>query len=253
MQKKLYELFLADQQLKGMRSRLDAALKRHQVQKTRLSQLQQQKNELTQQHLAAQANAQSFEHQARDMEAKVEHLRQQMNAVRNNKEYSALLVEVNTLKIEKGKMEEQALGRMEEVDRFAGLVRDVETRLVEQQKLTALAEQEVQKSKTDLGHDIEKLTAARQTAAEQLTPDLLDIYEKAARTHDDGAMAEVIEEDRRHMEYTCGGCYMSIPVELLNSLLSKNDKPAICPNCGRLLYVADQLKTSLNEGAGSRR
>lgn len=244
MQKKLYDLFLADKHLRGLRGRLDAAKRRLNAQKTRLQQFEQQKREIEAQHRQAQAAAQGLEHQARDVEQKTQRLREQMNTVRNNKEYSALLVEVNTLKIDRSKLEEQALEQMEQVDRFKGELEAITAKVADQQKLVSVAGDEVTAAERDLGDELAQLQATRDAAAGKLPPDLLEIYERAAHAHEEEAMAEVIEESRRHMEFSCGGCYMSIPVELLNALLSGTDRPVICPSCGRILYVADALRES---------
>ncbi len=244
MQKKLFDLFLADKQLRGLRARLDAARRRHAAQQTRLRQFQQQQHELAAQHRTAQVSAQGLERQAGDIEQKIVRLREQMNTVRNNKEYSALLVEVNTLKIDKGKVEEQALERMEQVERLRGELEAMAAKVTDQDKLTTVAADEVTAAERDLGDELAELQARRDAAAEQLPPELRDIYERAAAVHEEEAMAEVVEESRRHMEFSCGGCYMAIPVELLNTLLSRSEKPVICPSCGRILYLADALRES---------
>ncbi len=244
MQKKLYDLFLADKHLRGLRGRLDAAKRRLNTQKTRLQQFEQQKREIEGQHRQAQVAAAGLEHQARDVDQKTQRLREQMNSIRNNKEYSALLVEVNTLKIDKGKLEEQALEQMERVDRFKGELDAITAKVADQQKLVSVAADEVTAAERDLGDELAEIQAKRDAAASQLPPDLLEVYERAAQAHEEEAMAEVIEESRRHMEFSCGGCFMSIPVELLNALLSGTDRPVICSNCGRILYVADALRES---------
>lgn len=254
MQKKLYDLFLADKQLRGLRARLDAAKRRHTAQQTRLRQYQQQQHELATQHRAAQASAQGLERQAGDIEHKITRLREQMNAVRNNKEYSALLIEVNTLKIDKAKVEEQALEKMEQVERLKVDLEVIAAKAADQTKLTAVAADEVTAAQRDLGDELAELQARRDAAAGQLPAELRDIYERAAAVHEEEAMAEVVEENRRHMEFSCGGCYMAIPVELLNTLLSRSEKPVICPSCGRILYLADALRESYADksAAGSR-
>jgi len=73
------------------------------------------------------------------VEAKIEKLRQQMNSVRSNKEYSALLVEVNTFKVEKDKLEEEALLAMGKVEGVAADLTALEAQVAEQAKLAKVA------------------------------------------------------------------------------------------------------------------
>ena len=214
------------------------------AQQAALEQLTQQRLELGQQHKQLQAQASTLEHQARDAQDRVEHLRQQMNSVKTNREYSALLVEMNTLKIEKDKLEEQAIQQLERVEAVASEIAQAEAALETQRKLVQGATAEVQARRDEVAHDLTEATAQRDGAASKLPPDLFEAYERAANIHEGEAMAEVVEENRRSMEYSCGGCFIGIPVELLNALLRNDDRPVICPSCARILYVQQELRST---------
>lgn len=256
MQRTLYELFVADQRVRGLRGRLDAALRRQADQQTKLQQMTQQRLELGQQHKQLQAQASTLEHQARDAQAKVEHLRQQMNSVKTNREYSALLVEMNTLKIEKEKLEDQALQQLERVEAVAKQIAQADAAIDTQRKLVQNAAAEVQARQDEVAHELAEATAHRDEVASKLPGEVLESYERAANAHDGEAMAEVVEENRRSMEYTCGGCFMGIPVELLNALLRNDERPVVCPSCGRILYVQEALRVTFGNNhkapAGAR-
>jgi uncharacterized protein len=251
MQHKLYELFIADQRVRGLSSGLSAATRRLEAQQAKLDQFNQQRVELAQQHKQLQVQASTFEHQSRDSQARVEHLRQQMNSVKTNKEYSALLVEMNTLKIEKEKLEEQALQQLERVEAVAKEIQEADQKIVVQQKLVQGAAAEVQARRDEVAQELTEATAHRKEAASKLPAEILEIYQRAANTHEGEAMAEVIEENRRGMEYTCGGCYMGIPIELLNALLRNDDRPVICSSCSRILYVQEELRVAFSSKAAA--
>jgi len=118
----LRELNLVDQQLRGLESRLSGAKRHAHAQQLKLDQLQQQADELRDQLKHSQANAAGLENEIASADAKINRLREQMNAVKTNKEYSAMLVEVNTLKADRGKIEEQALEEMARADVLRGEV-----------------------------------------------------------------------------------------------------------------------------------
>src|SRR5690606_15039656 len=107
LQEKLHALFLLDQQVRGLQTRVNAAGSRLKSQQTRLAQLNQQRDELAGQLKQTQPAASSLEHHAQAVNDKVQRLREQMNAVKSNKEYHALLVEVNTRKADHAKLEEE--------------------------------------------------------------------------------------------------------------------------------------------------
>ncbi|MBL4702498.1 MAG: hypothetical protein JKX85_14715, partial [Phycisphaeraceae bacterium] len=105
-----------------------------QVKYTRLQALH---DELDEQHKHTQAHASTLEKQVRDVEERITLLRDQMSTVTNNKEYSALLVEANTLKLSKSKVEEEALTQMEQVDSLHKQLQELTQQVAEQKKLVA--------------------------------------------------------------------------------------------------------------------
>ncbi|MEX1016103.1 MAG: C4-type zinc ribbon domain-containing protein [Phycisphaeraceae bacterium] len=246
LQDHLYELFLLDQQVRGLRSRLDAGLRRHQAQQNKLEQLQQQHHELSSQLRLTQTKAQSLEKQAGDHEARITELRNRMNNVTSNKEYSALLVEVNTLKIEKGKLEDQALEQMSEVETLKQHAEEVAGKIEEQKTLLAGAEKDVAEARAEVGDRLDDVSAKRAAAAEAIPADARAVFERLADSYEGESMAEVEEANRRRMEYNCGGCYMSLPIERVNGIMMRNNELVTCPNCNRILYMNPELKSALS-------
>lgn len=240
----LRNLFLLDQQVRGLQARLHGAQTRLKTQQARLQQIQQQHQELLIQKRQVQARARSLETQVREAEERVARLREQMNSVKTNREYSALLMEVNNLKIEKGKIEEQALAELSRVDELDRQIKQVEANEQEQRRLVELAESEVQQCQSEISQQLEELLARRQAAEQSLPAEALAAFRKAADANDGEAMAAVIEENRKNREYSCGGCYMSIPAERVNALMAR-DEVVCCPSCGRILYLDQDLKASM--------
>ncbi|MEX0775913.1 MAG: C4-type zinc ribbon domain-containing protein [Phycisphaeraceae bacterium] len=251
LHEKLRQLFLLDQQVRGLRMRLDAAEKSLGIQQTRLARLQQQRQELADQHKQIKTKASVLEHQTRDMDEHANRLREQMNSVRNNKEYSALLLEVNTIKLEKGKIEDQALEQMGEADKLDVQVKEIEAKVAEQEKLMAGSAAEVERAKAEVGERLTEANHQREAAAGQVPDDARTIYDRLAHVYEGEAMAAVVEESKRHREYSCGGCYLSIPVERVNALLVR-DEVVCCPGCGRMLYLDEILKASSKVAADKR-
>jgi predicted nucleic acid-binding Zn-ribbon protein len=143
VQQKLRTLFLLDTQLRGMRSRLDGATTRFERQKNKLAQIERQRTELAEQVKLNAVKASALEKQVKDVDTRVETLRNQMNSVKNNKEYSALLIEVNTLKIDKSKIEDQAIEQLGKVEELKAQAAELDLKATEQQKLVGAAEAEV--------------------------------------------------------------------------------------------------------------
>lgn len=246
LQEQMRALYLLDQEVRGLRSRLDAAIRRQQAQQNKLEQHQRQYAELEEQIRLGQAKAGALELQVKAAEDKIAKLREQMNTVKSNKEYSALLVEVNTLKLDKSKLEDEALARMGEVDALKQHLEQVEEKIQQQQKLVDLAAAEVASARAEVGQRLEEVTAQRDAAADQVPQEARALFNRLAQNYEGEAMAPVEEADRRRMEYNCGGCYMSLPIERVNALMMKPDDLVTCPNCGRILYLDQELKSAIN-------
>ncbi len=245
VQEQLRELFTLDLQVRGLRSRVDAASRRLSAQRTKLEQLQRQAAELHDQYMHAKTSATSLETDSKAVEARIEKVRQVMAGVRSNKEYSALLVEVNTLKAEKDVFETKALDQMSKVEELQERAEELKTKVEAQAKLVAGAEQDVQEGQAEIADQLGDLEKERAAAAQPIDPDTLALYQKLNEDTEGEALGEIEEQDRRRMEYTCGACFMSLPIQVVNATLTAKDKPVTCSSCGRILYVKPELKEAL--------
>src|SRR5215213_7545818 len=116
----LVKLFQADQQLRAARDRLDAAAKNVRVQERRVNDLVAKLQASQKQHKELQAKSGNLDLDLRTRDAHIEKLRTQQQSAKNNKEYQAFLIEINTAKVDKGKVEEDAIRVMEQVEKAGG-------------------------------------------------------------------------------------------------------------------------------------
>lgn len=246
LQDKLLQLFSLDQQVRGIQSRLDAAHARLKVQQTKSSQLNRQCDELRSQLKHNQVKSTSLEKQVAEIDQRIEHLRSQMQSVKNNKEYSAVLVEVNTLKLDKEKIEDDLLEQMGRVEQTAKDLKAMEDQVAQQQKMVDQAESEAKACQAEVGEHLGKLTVQRAAAEQEVPLEARTVFNRTADVHDGETMAPITEESRRNMEYCCGGCFMSLPVERVNALMVSRDQVVICPSCNRILYIDQELKSSIS-------
>lgn len=245
LQDQLYSYFELDQRVRAMRSRLDAATRRKNAQQRKLEQLQQAAAELDQQLKTAKAHAATLETEADAIDARINAQRDKMNSVTSNKEYSALLVEVNTLKADKSKIDDAQLDSMTKADALDAEAQALNDKVDAQAKLVEGAAREVAEAQQEVGGKLEELESQRDTAGEPLSDEIRKTFDRLSHTYDGEAMAEIIEQDRRRMEYTCGGCFTLLPVESVNALITKPDQLTTCGTCNRILYVGSELRESL--------
>ena len=240
----LRDLYLVDQQVRGLESRLDGARRHVRAQEIKIEQLTQQKDELSNQLKHTQAQSANLDNDIAAADQRINTLRDQMNTVKTNKEYSAMLVEVNTLKADKEKVEEQALELMSQIEVFQSEVEHLDKALEEQNRIKDLADKDLAERTDEVGERLAELKTERADKASHVPNDSLEIFDRMADTFDGEAMAPVVEEDRRRLEYICGGCYMSLPVEMVNKLIS-HDEMVRCTSCNRILYIEKELKEAM--------
>ncbi len=246
VQDQLRTLYTVDRQLQALRSRVDAAARRLAATQTRLDQHERQQAELTEQLKTAQAKVATQENEAASVEARIEQLRQTMSTVRSNKEYSALLVEVNTQKAEKSKYEDAALSEMTQVDDLQARLKLLSAKTDEQRTIVEGAQKEVAEGESEISDQLTELQKERDAAVAPIDEGTLGLYTKLIAEFDGEALGEIEEQDRRRMEYTCGACFMSLPIQVVNATLTAAVTPVQCSSCQRILHASPDLIEALS-------
>jgi uncharacterized protein len=240
----LVKLYRADQKLREAQARLDAVSKNVRIQERKVGELSERL------HLAQatlkdqQSQSAQFDLDLKSRDAKIERLRTQQQNAKTNREYQTFLVEINTEKVDKGKVEDQLLKAMESVDKL-----QAETR-----ELTSLLDSETAKLETMRGEildrvkqiqaEIEARRPERDTAAAAVVPKAREAFDRLADRFDGEAMSALTKPDRRREEYACTACNMDLVTDIYNKLHSR-DELVFCPSCHRILYIPDDLPVEL--------
>jgi len=240
----LVKLYLADQALREAQQKLQAASKDVRVQERRVTDLSTRLTEARQKHKEAQASAANLDLDLRAREEHIDKLRNQQSTARNDKEYKALLVEINTQKLDKGKVEEEAIKLMETVEKGTAEVKDLEAQLAgDEEKLTAIKAQ-IGERLAKLQGEIDALQPARDEAAAAVAKRALDAFNRLADHLEGEAMAAISRPDRRREEYSCTVCMMDLVTDTYNKLHSRDDL-VFCPSCKRILYIPEDMTHEL--------
>jgi predicted nucleic acid-binding Zn-ribbon protein len=236
----LVKFYRADQQVREAQGRLDAATKDVRIQERKVSDLTEKHKLAATKHRESQAKQGQLELDLKSRDAHIEKLRTQQQNAKNNKEYQAFLVEINTEKVDKAKIEEEALKLMEHNEKAAAEVKDLAAQLEgEKTKLQTMRDQITDKIKA-LQADIDALKPERDEAAAAVPPKAREMYAKLAERWDGEALSAIAKPDRRREEYMCTACHMDLVIDVYNKLHSRDDL-IFCPSCRRILYIPDDL------------
>lgn len=163
-------------------------------------------------------------------------LRNALNLARNNKEYAALLTELNTTKADDAKLENQVLELMKAVEADQAACLTIQQQIDAQKTKVEQVRQENAAKIAELQRDIEQIQAEWQQAADNVPAAALAIFKRLAETYNGEAMAQIEQACEKSKTYSCGGCFMGIPAEVVNILTAK-DEIIRCSNCTRILYL----------------
>ena len=243
----LLRLYRVDQQLDGLQSRLRAAERYLAAQEKQISDINDDMRATQGQIRQLEAAEHNDETEAKGLDERIATLRDRMNNAKTSKEHSAFLTEINTLKADKELIEERAIETLNKLEELRASIKEHESVLEERTKVRDVARTDRDKKEAEIRERVDELKVNREEALKDVPPAALGIYDERTKNHDmDEVMAEVEEQSRRNMEYTCGNCYTHLPIEPVNKLLKRSPEIISCPACKVILYIEDDLRDSIS-------
>ncbi len=165
-----------------------------------------------------------------------------LNLAKTNKEYSAILTELNTNKADNSKLEADILELMRTTEADNAASAELETQIAEQTEKVDEIRKNAESNAIAIEQEVTRVQLEWDAAAEGIGPDTLEVFKRTADTYDGEALAKALQQNERTGVYSCGGCYMRTPDEVVNQLMT-NDDLIRCSNCSRILVLdqADEI------------
>jgi len=151
-----------------------------------------------------------------------------MSEVKTNKEYQALLSEIETIKEANNRMEEEILQVMDEIDE---LKKDLSKREKDAGVSVEKLEGERKKLQEKMAHDEkvwEKQMERRDVLSKQIESKLVKLYNTLKEKREGVGVVSVKHE-------TCQGCFVNVPPQMFIEV-QKNNAIVRCPHCNRILF-----------------
>jgi predicted nucleic acid-binding Zn-ribbon protein len=149
--------------------------------------------------------------------------------VKTNAEYSAVLVEIESIKALKARTEEEILALMERQETLAVEIREAEARLKVREEQGRRDEAVIRQKLGQVQQELEGVRGERAVLAQELPRTLLADYERILKGC--GGLA-VVGITSAHV---CGGCRVTIRPQLLQEL-RLGQTLLHCDSCGRFIY-----------------
>ena len=174
----------------------------------------------------------TLESSLKDAETKVTKFKEKIPEIKTNKEYHALLKEIESAGQEKSDIEEKILILFEKLDELKVKRSEKEYVVKEVEKVFNSEKEIIEKDYEQLGEALKELESQRDGMVSDLDPKLLSEYNRLLCDKKGLAVVTVKNEH-------CLGCHMRIPPQVFTEI-KKNEKISYCQNCKRILYWKQQ-------------
>jgi len=164
---------------------------------------------------------------------KVEKLKARTSEIKTNKEYQALLKEIETAEQESKAIEDEILQLMEKIDAATAGIAGAEQRAREEEAAIQAEQKGHEADYARLEEELKGVEQVRQQFVARVQPTVLSLYQKLLLSKGGVAIAESRGE-------ACSGCYMSIPPQVFVNV-KKNESIITCPQCGRILFYKEVI------------
>lgn len=152
--------------------------------------------------------------------------------VKTNKEYQAILKEIETIEKKNSEIEDEIISGLEEIDHMRTAVRDKEKDFETRKSQYEKERKKIEVELGQLDHDLSDTEKRTDALRKQIRDELLKRYETIKGRRNGIAVALVWKE-------VCSGCHMNIPPQMYIELQRSADL-LFCPNCNRIVYWYDQ-------------
>lgn len=156
-------------------------------------------------------------------------LESQLFSLKTNKEYSAMMKEIEGMKTDASILQDQILEILDKTDKEKENFDKEKQAFTQEEKRI---KEEIEKIKgriKEIEGFLSDLQAKREVKAAEVNSKILAQYERVLRNRDGLAIAKVFND-------ACSGCNMSVPPQVVN-LIKMSDRIVSCEICQRILYL----------------
>lgn len=167
-----------------------------------------------------------------EKEENVKKLELQLYQIKTNKEYQAMQHEIEGLKADNSRLEDEILLMMEEADNLGKELTKEKELYAEAERRLAEDKKKIEQDIVNIENEMTNLDSQRKELVGAVDKDVLSKYEKILVNRDGLALVPV-------KSHACQGCFINLPPQVINEIRMK-DKIIICENCARILYIENE-------------
>ncbi len=186
-----------------------------------------------QRYSACEKKKREKELELEDIDQKISKLKSRTVEIKTNKEYQALLKEIESVEQVRSSIEDNILLVMDDIDIFGKRLKDEELNLNKNREEIETLKKHIENEKAVMEKELSSLQEMRSTITVSLEGEIYDQYIALIDIGRGHAVIEVKDE-------ICQGCNMNIPPQLFVEI-KKNEEIYNCPHCRRILFFKENV------------
>lgn len=179
--------------------------------------------------LDLQKQKKDFELELSAKEENVKKLQTQLYSLKTNKEYNAMLQQINDTKADASFAEDKIIKSFEQIDKIKLDIEEEKKKLIGEEKIFSEQKKKCDDRIKEINSVLATLESQRSQALSAVDPKILSQYERILKGREGLAIATVKDN-------SCSGCHMLVSPQVINSI-QMYDRLVTCGTCNRILYI----------------
>jgi predicted nucleic acid-binding Zn-ribbon protein len=147
--------------------------------------------------------------------------------IKTNREYKAILLEIDTVEKDISDIEEEVLRKMTDIEEVEARIRAKKAEFDTVAEETQREREKLEQKREELRQSLDGNRFQRDNLAANVDDHLLSQYDRIRSRKGGVGLAQLDDE-------SCSACHMALPPQLVNEVIGGAVKS--CPSCQRLLY-----------------
>lgn len=191
----------------------------------------------------SQKKRRELESEVKDIKSQIGKYKRQLNEVKTNKEYTALLKEIEESEKKVDRLEETFIAEMLLEDDIQKEIKTAGQKHVETQAILTKEKEALSRRKKETEEKVRVFGQRREELLPTIPAEQVNLYLKIFRKKGGTALSPVKDD-------FCALCHVRVRPQVLNELLSTR-KLILCENCGRILYWREPKADTEAEAKGA--
>jgi len=159
-------------------------------------------------------------------------LQSQLYQLKTNKEYQAMLKQIQDAKADASVIEDKILEVFEQMDKIKAEVEEEKKRLQQEEQVFNQEKKKVDGRIKEIDERLVQLESQRKQIIPEIDQKIFTQYERILASRD-GLAIVIVKDD------SCQGCNMYVPPQVIN-LIKMYERIVPCEVCNRILYIEDE-------------